>query len=662
MSLMWKSPTSAIVVLFSWFACQVTVSQLYAQEDGIFVMQRPKMGLGAYYKLVDEKRETQDSERRVTKQKFRESVTVATRGWLYHPDLMEYHLSFQPEWQQQTFRQNQAAVHPTHSEEQNTSLLAYDVGATFLKHKPLSLNIFANRKTGQIDFINAQDSDIESETLGTRLNLNNPRLPVFITWTHRTFDQTGFYASEEERDEAAIAVQHHANRSVTRLNMKYTNSETTRTDFDTLDITSTVMNTEFTNVLFLSDDERVRLDSRMYTMQADYCDLDQTTLAVSENLFWTHSKTLLTRYRADYSLREFDGFENEEKGLGVSLTHHLLDRLTTDLGAQANFGSFESSREDLYQSNLGFLYHRPVSRGFVEFGAAYDYEFNERSGFQKNIPALAQPTLSTGVDSFLDKENIDLSSIVVTDLSGTTVYSENIDYQIETVGTMVRISRTILGAIADGQQVIVHYNYRLDAAYDDSRFGQKYRFGLKVFSHLYLSYLHSRMDQDIRSGEPPNAPLDDTSNTVRLSWVTKWSDTQFLYDNQDRSNDNSSVIRSVTERINFRPARNLLLNFSGKVGDRYYPDLDEEERFYSLGSTLNWTPRWWCNFDLICLRHIISGDQREEQNTEVAATAKLIYGIWTGNISCRLRDQDDQQNGNSLWRQEVILLFTRRLW
>jgi len=371
---------------------------------------------------------------------------------------------------------------------------------------------------------------------------------------------------------------------------------------------------------------------------------------------------LLTRYRADYSRREFGSSANEETRLSAALTHHLYDQLTTDLGAGAVINKFEDGSEDFYKSNLGFLYRRPIDWGSVELGAAYDYGMTKRSGTPKIIPTDERLALSTGTQTFLDKENVDLGSIVVTDLTGATVYTENIDYQIATVGPVVRISRTLLGAIADGQQVTVRYSYRIDTAYDDSRFGQKYRFDLALWSFLYLAYSHCRIDQHIQSGEPPNDPLHDTSNTVRLSFVTKWSDTEFLYDQQDRSNDNSSVTRSITQRINLRPSSNIFLNLLGNIGERDFPDLDEDERFYSLGSSIGWTPKSWCNFSLNYLCSSISGDLRDELNSEFATTINLRYGVWTGSISYRLRDQDDKQNGDSLWRQETIFQVIRHLW
>ena len=662
MSYRWKCRTTVIVIFLSWFALQTMISRLYAQETGGFNIQRPKLGLRGYYRYRDEERKTPNFVTKTTDKKFREGLTIATRGWVVHPELMDYHLAFEPEWQQETFDQNPGATATTQSSDRNTTLLDYDLGATLLKHKPVSLDFFANRKTGQIDLTNARDADIDSDTLGTRLNFRNAILPVTLAFIHRRYDQTGFYQWKEDRDEARATIRHNARHSTTRLNLLYNNAETTHTTFRATDISSETLSTELTNNYAFTDDNRVRLDSLVYNMEAEYNHIDQTIWNLSENLYWTHSRNLLTRYRADYSRREFGDAVNEEERLSAALTHHLRDRLTTDLGAAARSNQFEGGREDLYESNLGFLYRHPIPKGNVELGAAYDYGVTNRNGTQKIIPTDERLTLSNGTDTFLDKEDIDPGSIVVTDLTGATVYTENIDYQVNLVGQAVQISRTLLGGIADGQQVLVHYSYQINAAYDDTRFGQRYRFSLELWSFAYLAYTHSRIDQRIQSGAPPDDPLDDTANTVRLSFVTQWSDTQFLFDQQDRANDASSLTRRATQRFHFRPVRNLFLTLLGDIGKREFTDLDEEEEFYSMGGSLGWTPESWCNFNLIYQRNSISGDQRDELDTEMAATARAIYGIWTGSISYRLRDQDDQRNANSLWRQEVIAQITRRLW
>ena len=652
--------TAAIISILLWFILHLSAPQLYAQDDrAFFFIERPKLELSGYYKLTDEERQTPNLKTKITNQKFRVSMSLETNGWIYHPNLMDYRLAVEPEFQRETFRQNQTATTLTRSYYGDTSLLAFDAGATLLKQKPVSLNIFANRKTGQIDLTNAQDSDITNETLGTRLNLNNPTLPSSIALIRRKLDQTGFYQSHEDRDEVHVRIRHNAKKSVTRLNMLYNNSETTRTTFETTDVLSKTVSTELNNTYSITDDNRVRLESQLYNVRADYNGQDQNSWIVSENLFWSHSKNLLTRYRADYSRNEFGGFVNKETRLSADLTHHYKDRLTTDAGVATAANKFDGGNTDLYKSYVGFLYHQPIPWGSVQLGALYDYGVTNRSGTQRIVPVQERFALSTGTETLLSKENIEPGSIVVTDITGVTVYAENIDYIVDIVGPNISISRTLMGAIADGQQVNVLYNYRINTPYDDSRFGQKYRLSLAMWSFFHLAYSLSRIDQDIRSGESPNNPLGDTSHDLRLGLVTKWSDTEFLYNQQDRTNSNSITTRSVTQRINFMPSRNYFVNLTGNIGERDFTDLNETERFYSFGTRIGWTPRSWCNLSLTYVRNNISSDQRKELQTEFATTARWIYGLWIGSISYRLRDQDDKQNGNSLWRREAIILITR---
>ncbi|MCG6972423.1 MAG: hypothetical protein LJE66_04690, partial [Desulfobacterales bacterium] len=58
MTLMRNIRTAVIIFILSWVVFQTTASQLFAQDDGVFFIERPKLGLGGYYKLVDEERQT----------------------------------------------------------------------------------------------------------------------------------------------------------------------------------------------------------------------------------------------------------------------------------------------------------------------------------------------------------------------------------------------------------------------------------------------------------------------------------------------------------------------------------------------------------------------------------------------------------------------------
>lgn len=658
-----KPLTIILFFILSVSVVLTTGSTLYAREEGFFFIERPKLSLGTSYKIEDEERKNPEIKKETTTHDIQETVGLGTKGWVYHPNLMEYRLFLEPEWRQEKFEYRQSDEDSELTSRRKTSVLAYDAGTTLLRQKPCSLDVYANRNNRRLDMTSVRDTDIESETWGTRLNFTNPTLPASFGFVNRKVDQTGFYRSEEDQNEVQATIRHNAQRSVTELKMIYDDTQrTTWSTSETTDTVSEMTNTELNNTFFFTEDDRVRLNSLLYNTRAKYDDSDYDTWVWSENLFCTHSKNLLSRYTANYNRHEVDNTDTEEKAVRAGLTHRLFDRLTTNFNVEAAANDFFSGSQDSYRSDLGFLYRRPVSWGSLELGAAYDYGVTRRSGEESVIPTEERHVLSSSAETYLSKENVELDTIVVTDVPGTRVFVRDIDYRVEAFGPDVRISRTVLGDIEDGQLVSVRYSYRLDTNYDDSRFAQTYRFGLDLWSFFFFTYTHGRLDQNIISGKLSGDPIDDTYNTFRIRLDADWTETQFLYEDQNRSNGNSSVTKSVRQLINLRPLRNFHFNFSGDYGQRDFTDTDEKETFFTLGTDMGWTPVWWCNVSLICLRNKISGDRQDMLNSEIGPTIRLAYGVWTGSISYRLTDQKDDENGDSLWRQRIYFAVNRSLW
>ncbi len=633
-----------------------------ARADGSFFIEKPKLGLGASYEYEEEKRTLSDIETKTTTHDFREQMTIRTNGWVYHPNLMKYRLSFDPGWRQETFRHSHTAAGSTESD-RDTSVLGYDVGTLFFKQKPCSLDIFANRSNRQIDLSYAKDTDIETETWGSRLNYKNGVLPFSIGFINRQTAQTGFYRSDEDRNEVQARIRHNLKRSVSELNFLHDDTEkTTRAAFGSIDLESNTTHAELTNNYFFTGDERIRLDSFLYMGQAEYNDIQFDMRQVTENFFWTHSENLLTQYTAHLIEREVDGIKTEEQGVKALLTHHLADTLTTNLGGEASFNDFDGASEDRYRADLGFIYFRPIPGGNIELGVKYDYGRTNRDGPAKLIPTESRHILTIGEEAFLKDERVLIESIVVTDVSGAIVYTENIDYRIIEVGPEVRISRSLLGDIADGQEVVVRYSYRVDEAYDDARFGQEYRFDLGLWSFMNLTYAHRRLDQSILSGDSPAYPIDNTLDSVHLRFDAGWSETRFEYEDQDRENGTSLTTKSMRELIKYRVLDSLSIYISGHYGRREFTDTKEKEKFYTVGTDVGWSPDWWCTFSLISQLGKISGDRQDMRYSEISPKIRLTYGVWTASLAYRMTDQEDRDFDDSLLRNRIYCVVNRSLW
>jgi hypothetical protein len=652
---LWLQPLFFIALAFA--------PNLSAQQRGLVFMERPKLAIELSYEFEEEDRESPFGDTESSSHDFRESLTVGTEGWVYHPNLMTYRLFLEPEWRQEDFDGSAGGIGDTASPDRDTTLLGYDVGATFLGQKPLSLDLFASRQSRQLDLTGIEDSDLDSETVGARLHFNDATFPATIGFTNRKYERTGYYESQEERNEFRADIRHNIAKSFTELSLLH--DETDRTNRAVpmdVQIDSETTNAELRNTYFFSNDERIRLDSLAYALRSEFDGTELDTWRLSENLFWTHSKELLTQYRYNFTRREFDSFDSTENALRGGLTHRLANRLTTNIGAEAAFNDFGDGSEDRYQGDLDLLYHQPIPWGSLEFGSGWRYGETERSGDPTIAPFLEHPVLETGEDTFLDKENVLLDSIVVTNVGGTIVYTKNVDYRVEVIGPDVRIERTLFGDIEDGQQVTVGYNYRIDTGFDDATFGQDYRFSLELFRLLYFTYTHGRLDQNVLSGEPLTEPLDDTFNLARLRLDAGWSETQLLYHEQDRESRTSTVTRSIRQFFRFHPFRDFHVTVNGDLGQREFTDINEDETFYTVGANVGWVPRWWCDVSLIGLRNSISGDRLDMTFTEIAPRVRLRYGVWTGTISYWLKYQEDEENDNSLWQQRVYVAINRSLW
>jgi hypothetical protein len=256
-------------------------------------------------------------------------------------------------------------------------------------------------------------------------------------------------------------------------------------------------------------------------------------------------------------------------------------------------------------------------------------------------------------------QNVDLNSIVVTDVTGTILYIENVDYTVQEIDSSVQISRTLVGAIADGQTVLVDYRFLSDPNFDDSVFGQAYDIQLYLWNALTLRYGYLRTDQNIVSGPPPENTVDDRAHAAEIRLNLGWTDTRFTYEDTDRSSDLSTTMWTASQTFRLRPVRRFLTDVTGSYGWTDFKDRGETQDQYGLSGRLFWVPAGWCRFRVEGSWQKISGDLQDTEDTNVTAALELSYRIWSGGIYYRrsdLRNNDQKQIKNEL-RVEIIRLL-----
>ena len=619
-----------------------------------FYLERPKVGLGLSYEFEEVRRKASGNETKDTSNEFRERLPLETSGWAYHPALCKFTLDFVPEW-----AQTKRDLDPGGSGSDNVFVPSYALDAIFLEPKPYTLHAFANRRELKLRSAFSEPTDTTIDTYGADLRLKYYKvLPTFLKYTHTDTDQSGFFDSTGARDDFQISSQRVTNNSTTTLNSLYSDDERT-SGGDTVRVKT--FDGNLGNEYYIAGDKRKTLFSTLRYRWSDTDSQETKDYSLTENLFWRYTDNLYTDYILTLGKRDTDDFDNETKAFRARLQHLLYENLTSTVSTGANLNDFSDGEENAYDGNLDLLYQRKIPWGILSLTSGWNYRYTTREGSETLIPVNDEPhILITGEVTLLDNEKVDLDSIVVTDITGTIAYIENVDYTIEEVNSFVRISRTTVGAISNGQTVLVDYRFLRDPAFDDTVFSQAYNIQFYLWNALTLSYGYIHADQNIVSGTPPENPVDDTTQAAEIRLDLGWTDTRLTYEDRDRSSGTSTRRWLASQTIRIRPARRLSFDITGSYGRTKFTDISETQKQYGGSARLVWTPAGWCRFRTEGFLNKITGDVEDRIDANFFAGLELSYRIWRGNVGYyfdRSGSSDAKRNRHA-FRTEII----RILW
>ena len=208
----------SVPLLLVFFLVAATANDASAEYGGrSYFIERPQLGLDLSYNFESEKREGPYIATKNTAHALKERVDLQTTGWGYHPAFLTYTLGLSPEWEQTVEKPD-----PGRRSTRDSFLLGYSLDLTFLPEKPYTLNLFGRRQRSVLTSSLAARSETESDTYGATLMLKNRVLPTTLAYVHGTLNQTGFFDSEESRDEIRLQMRHEEKSNDANLNATYT--------------------------------------------------------------------------------------------------------------------------------------------------------------------------------------------------------------------------------------------------------------------------------------------------------------------------------------------------------------------------------------------------------------------------------------------------------
>lgn len=578
-----------------------------------------------------------------------QQFVISTRGWIYHPALMTFSAILKPE-----FKQQNIDINGIDTAGNDATFLGFFVDTTFLKYKPYTVNLFANKSRRDFSNSLASDSTSESTIYRGQLLLKYEPVPTTVTFESKDMVTESFFLTTEKSNKLRMDARHQSDRSRTRL------------EAEVFDQIRNINGTEFVGErksMYISNQYRL-WDKSNVTSGLRFTDntsgaVDSETALFSSQLTVRHRKRLKTQYQLRIEDRDEGGFTSTRRFASAELTHQLYENLTTTLDSNVEQSEFTEGDLDAYRVGVDFRYIRKTLWGNLNI----NFGHRERVEDDRRQLAFAEvrdeSLILTQTDLLiLANDVIDANSIIVTDLSGFP-YVLNTDYIVTVAGTSIFISRNIAGGITDGEEVLVDYRFEADPPAKIATISDSFSVNIDLWSMLRLFYQINRSSEEFISGIRPSELADNSLQRTGAELRWRWSTTKVEVEDRDTTRTPTKNFR-FSETLSFRPHRYLSL---GLMADYNKLDLIEtNEQSESTGLSIGLRRDFGSAGQL-------SADGFDQQTTGSAQRSKRKgmklsyqwrYGAWNPSIKYAFTDEVDQLAGEARKRNNLYFEVSRK--
>lgn len=446
---------------------------------------------------------------------WRNEVFLMTHSYVYHPNFLSLDIGGGPIFQAGELNVNGDATH-------SRGVLYNLVGrANFLNGKPVNGALFYEHLNPVLSLAPGQILQQETSRYGievaataaavpTPLRLELTRAESNGRSDERVMnDRTDLLSLRLSRDigrQGATQIQfqtiHQKSMSgSTNLPIQSSSSESRSLDVDTRLAFGADDRHELTNLLSLNRHAYV-VDGKAIPRQEDMNLLLDLRLKQSEEI--TSFGTV--RYRYDDNGERAAVTRSAGGGLTWSPDSEL--ELTTG-GRMENqqVGSFSMAGRGL-DATIRHRRELPVGTLTATYRVRHDRR-SQRTRAPESSVAGERTTLSGTTAAALALPRVVAGSVMVSNLTRSQVYIENIDYTLTAVGQTTRLQRLIGGAILDGEDVLVDYAYDLGGTFANAETEQTFNLNWALSPLASIYFRESRATVELLSGAPTFA-LDDT--------------------------------------------------------------------------------------------------------------------------------------------------------
>lgn len=499
-----------------------------AQERsyGIRTLQLTKFGGHADFVVRHRERElkskTGDTETRSEETIFEESLSLEAKGYAFHPNILELALGGVFGLVQEDF--TETVDGRKRSDSHYGDLTEFDLDAQILKKRAYPMTVFAHRRRGIVPRPFRPSLETTTRDYGFTWQYVSKKTPTSLRFNHTETTLSPLFILEQEEEGRQETTE-------LRLESEYHYNDTDRLSFT---YTYESVDEEPYNIKYDADEVTLSHDltmggKRRHNLRSEFNYLDQRgTIPIKrtrwrEDLRLVHSDSLASRFRFELldrtrgsrSATVADVKERSYRLTG-SLRHQLFDSQTTQFQAFVQKQEFEPDLQiTRWGGQFNFNYRKTNPWGILHANYAARLERTDQRGETRTAEVIDEVhTFRDPEPIVLGSRNVDVSSITIRAEDRVTFYQQGRDFTRRDVGDIVEIERVATGRIADGETVLIDYQYdvggsfELDTVSQNFAIRQDFDFGLTPYYQLEWQ------DQTIRPADATSSVAEDLTAHV----------------------------------------------------------------------------------------------------------------------------------------------------
>lgn len=422
---------------------------------------------------------------------------LKSKSYFWHPNFLSLDLNtgYSPETGQRL-----SLVTPDRNEV-NTLKKLY-VNASFFQQNSLNFNVYTNFNEGYNNRENLTNFRSNYENYGGNLYYTNKLLPISFSYNNgkaeqKEIDTERNYITKQNNFEGRATKSFGKNdkHEFTFSHNEYShedtfftspqtqnNSNILKNDINTLSLNSTV---------FFDSEKKYSLNSRISDIRQKG-NIHYDRFQVFENIFLKLPKRF--NFYGNYNYFNIQRViqDSEQHTAAGTLSHQLYESLSTSAFYEYNTITSTQFDESIKRAGFDVKYNKKIpldGRLSLTYRIKADIQDRESEAISLFIENEEQ-TISDGDIVLLNKQNVNGSTVIVRDITGTIIYQLNFDYVLIERNELLEIQRVPGGQIANNSPVLIDYMAIQPSSYQFEAINNYFGSSISLFNNLIEFYFN----------------------------------------------------------------------------------------------------------------------------------------------------------------------------